>query len=324
MDTTDPEITFDEQGVCNHCQVWEKKEAERILAKQDLPWILHRARTRGCILGLSGGVDSSFCYYQLDLEEVKPFTFTLDNGWNTPEADENVKKLDSDVEIVKLDLPKYYELQSAFLASGISNIEIPTDHILMSVSYAMARKQKAKTIIGGGNHSTEGIMPRSWGYNAKDLRLIKSIYRWHTGKRLTGIPTISLLGYIWNRFVLGIKVVNLPDYYEYNREGAKKILVEKYGYKDYGEKHYESRFTKWFQSYYLPVKFGIDKRKAHYSSLINSKQMTRDEALRLLEKPPYTQDDLKLKLDYPIRTHRDFKNSEYWWNLTQSIYAKIK
>ena len=326
LDTTDPDIQFGIDGVCNYCNQYVLDEKKRLLAKTDYPWVIHRIKKEGqgkpydCLIGLSGGVDSSLCLHYLKEAGVRPLAFTIDNGWNTEAADLNIMNL---VETLKvpfyrytIDIEKFKILQKAFIESQTPNIEIPTDHILMAASYDVADKYRLKTIISGGNLATESIMPPSWGYNAKDLWFIKAVYRASTGtSRMEGFPTISLMKFLKRRFVDGIKIVNLLDYHEYNREGAKKLLKEKYRWQDYGEKHEESKFTKWFQNEYL-IKLGIDKRKAHYSSLINSRQMTRDEALKKLGDTPR---ELKL-----IKTHHDYPNSEKIWERLSRIYSKIK
>lgn len=341
MDTSSQEITFDEKGVCNYCRAYEIAEKTRKLERTSLPWIIYRMKMSGngkpydCLLGLSGGVDSSLCLVKLIENGLRPLCFSLDNGWNTPEADENVKKL---VEHYKVPFYKYpvdyaifKELQLAFIKSGTSNIEIPTDHLLMAVTYELARKNNIEYVVSGGNLATESIMPSDWGYNARDLRFIKSVYKTFTKQTLSGVPTISLLQYLFYRFVKKIKIINLLDYYEYNREAAKQELKEKVGWKDYGEKHAESKFTKWFQNMYLPRFFGYDKRKPHLSSLICSKQISRNDALLELAKPLEQVEGVceqfpELLLDVVLvkKTYKDYKNSEKYWNFLSKMYSHIK
>jgi len=336
MDKTDPDIKF-KDGMCNYCLDYKAKENNRRAEKTNLQWIYHNLRRKGgydCLLGLSGGVDSSLCLHYLIENGIKPLTFSVDNGWNTPESDENVAKLVKKTRVPfynfycegGINKDKFRELQMAFIKSGTKNIEIPTDHILMAVTYELARKHGIKYVVGGGNYQTESIMPKAWGYQAKDLTHIKSIYKRFTGKRLTGLPTISLPQYLKYRFINGIKVINLLDYYDYNREKAIDLLKEKYDYKPYGEKHCESVFTWWFQSYYLPKKFNIDKRKPHYSSMIQSGQMTRSEALELLKKSPeYPEIGLeRFALKYEKKSYKDYPNSERAWNLLSRVYRYAK
>lgn len=317
MDTSDTDITFNEKGVCNHCTEYQVREKQRRLQASQRPWIFHQmkkdAKDYDCLIGLSGGVDSSMCLHYLVQNGIKPLTFTIDNGWNTPEADENIMRMVEKLKVpfyrYTIDVEKFRELQSAFIMSKTLNIEIPTDHILMASTYEMARKYNIKWIVSGGNLATESIMPKSYGYNARDLRFIKDVYRKDTGKELRGLPVLGLLGYLYNRFWKKIQIVNLLDYYNYNRKESIELLQKEYGYKPYGEKHEESKFTKWFQDEYL-IAYGIDKRRAHYSSLINSKQMTREEALKLL-KP--------LKRMFEPKSYKEFKNSEKIWNLLSTV-----
>ena len=332
MDESDPDITFNQYGVCNHCIESAEKANDRRAQKLERPWIIHNMKTGkhfDCLLGLSGGVDSSYCLHLLLESDVRPLTFSLDNGYNTPESDSNVRNLVESTKVshipYKINLKAFKRLQKAFIASGTANVEIPTDHVLMAKTYQLASKYKIKTIVSGGNWQTESIMPKTWGYEAKDLHFIKAI------GSTKGLPTISLPQYLYSRFVKRIKIVNLLDYYDYNRADAIKLLQEKYNYKPYGEKHGESEFTKWFQNIYLPVNFGYDKRKPHLSSLIHSGQMTRDEALKELNKKiPLVNCPLDIEYDalnIPNRTYKDFLNHEWLWNLLSKLWkhtAKLR
>jgi hypothetical protein len=331
-----PDLTLDDRGVCQYCRDWIEREHVRRVEATNLPWLYDRLRREGkgkeydVLIGLSGGVDSSLCLHHLVENGVRPLCFSMDNGYNYPNADENVMRLVEGLkvrflrEVIELDT--YKELQAAYIKSGLKNIEVPTDHILMALSYQLAERHGIRNVIGGGNHATEGIMPESYGYQARDLRQIEAIYRRFNGKRLVGLPTCSLPQYLRYRFLKGIKFVNLLDYYDYDREAAAKLLTEKYGYKPYGEKHCENVFTSWFQNYYLPTKWKLDKRKPHYSSLINSGQLTRKEALEALLTPPeYPKTGLEEKcLQYPKRDYKDYPNNEAIWKLLQWAYGKVK
>jgi len=254
----------------------------------------------------------------------------MDNGWNTKEADGNVMNLVERLKVpfrkIIVDLKEFGELQRAFMKANVMNIEIPTDHLLWALSYKLASDNKIKYIISGGNIATEGIMPESWSYNARDLRLIKSINKQFGKADLKKLPTMSLRKYLYYRFIKRIKIIELLDFYEYDREKAVELLKREYGYEPYGDKHCESIFTKWFQEEYLPRKFGIDKRKAHYSSLINSGQMTRDEAVEKLKEPI----GLKIKqfenlfLWYDTREERTLPNSAFWWENLSKVFKLIK
>lgn len=335
MDVSAREITFDEKGVCNFCHQSQK-------ALREISWVSHkhalakeldkirRGEKYDCLIGLSGGADSSYALLKLVELGLRPLCFSVDNGWNDPVADENIMRLVEGLKVpfyrYNIDLGKFKELQSAFIKAGVKNIEIPTDHILMAVSYEIASGYGIKTIISGGNVATESVMPPSWGYNARDLVHIKDIYKKMTGKKLKGLPTCSLLKWNYYKWIKKIKTFYLLDYFKYNREEAIKELSEKFGYKHPGKKHEESIWTRWFQSFYLFEKFGIDKRKAHYSSLINSGQMTRDEALALLEESPvYPELGIEKKvLKYKPHEYTDYKTDEKLFNWISRVVKALR
>jgi N-acetyl sugar amidotransferase len=334
MDTTDRGIVFDANGVCNHChsakkQLDEKTDNQKgFLLLEDA--IKNSNGKYNCLIGLSGGVDSSMVLHYAVKFGFKPLCFTIDNGWNSKESDENIMRLVEGLRVPfyrwTIDRKKFLELQGAFIQAGVRNIEIPTDHILMASTYEMAAANGIKHILSGGNWSTESIMPEDWGYQAKDLTHIKDIYKRFTGKKLTGLPMISLLRYLHYRFIRGIKIVNFLDYFDYDRDQAIATLEKEYGWKPYGEKHGESVFTRWFQNFYLYQKFGIDKRKAHLSSMINSGQLTRAQALELLTVAP-VYPELKMEkriMSYPVHEHNEYRTSEFWWKLLSKLYAYIK
>jgi hypothetical protein len=322
MDTTAKEIIFDDQGVCSFCHQAQKSLEENKTA------VLPSMKGKGkydVLIGLSGGVDSSYALTKIVELGLKPLCFSIDNGWNDTKADENIMKLVEGLKVpfyrYKIDYAKFLELQGAFMKAGVINIEIPSDHIIVATAYEMASKYGIKWIVSGGNTATESIMPPSWGYNARDLVHIKDIYKKMIGKKLKGLPTMSLLKFNYYRWVKGIKTVNILDYFEYNRKDAIFELADRFGYVDYGDKHEESVFTKWFQNYYLFEKWNIDKRKAHYSSMINSGQMTRKEALdKLQECPIYPELGLEKRvMAYPKHSHDEYKKDEKLYNLIRKI-----
>lgn len=321
MDKSAEEITFDENGVCNFCHAMQRELS--LLDERDWQKI-HREIERvgkgkkyDCLIGLSGGVDSSYTLHKAVQMGLRPLCFSVDNGWNDPKADENIMRLVESLKVpfyrYTIDTRRFKELQAAFFKAGLVNAEIPTDHILMATTYEMAAKYGIKYVLSGGNVNSEGIMPASWSYNARDLVHIKDVYKRTMGKDLTGLPVCSLLKWNWYRWVKGIKIVYPLDYIGYDKNYAARVLAEKYGWQEYGTKHTESIFTAWFQAYYLFEKFGIDKRKAFYSSLINAKQMTRDEALaRLGEDFHYPKIGLEQKvMQFPKRSHSEFAHDNY-------------
>lgn len=336
MDTTAEEIVFDANGVCNFCKHAEESikqvhDEARIQWKAgEVPGAIRKGKGQyDCIIGVSGGVDSSYALSVLHEQGVRVLAFSVDNGYNDPKADENIMRLVEGMKVpfirYTIDLKRFAELQMAFIKAGQKNAEIPTDHILMAATYEIANRYGIKTIVSGGNVATESIMPASWGYNARDARHIRDVYRQMTGKRLRGLPVCGLLKWNWYRWVKGMRIVYVLDYIPYNRDEAIKTLHEKYGYKDYGDKHSENEFTKWFQNFYLYQKFGIDKRKPHYSSMIVSGQMTRGQALeRLKETLWYPKFGIEGKvLSYPARPHTDFKTDEKWYRFIAKVVKTI-
>jgi hypothetical protein len=274
-----------------------------------------------CLIGLSGGVDSSFVLHRAKKMGLNVLAFTVDNGWNDPKADENILKLVEKLEVPLyrwvLDGKAFKDLQAAFMKAGLKNIEIPTDHVLMAASYKMAARYGIKYILSGGNVATESIMPPAWGYNARDLVHIKDVFKKMTGKTLKGsdgLPLCSTLEWNYYRWVKRIKILYLLDFISYNRQEAIDTLIKEYGYEPYGDKHCENVFTSWFQNFYLFEKFNIDKRKAHLSSLVVSGQMTRNEALAELQKcPVFPELGLEAKvMKYPKREHTEFKMDPWY------------
>ncbi len=325
MDESAEELVLGQDGICNFCYQAQHELALAKMWKHTLPDVLKeikKGKKYDVLVGLSGGVDSSYMLHLAVKLGLKPLCYTVDNGWNSPESDENIMRL---VETLKvpfyrytIDVNKFRELQNAFIRAGQKNIEIPTDHILMATSYEMASKYGIKYILSGGNVATESIMPPSFGYNARDLVHIKDVYKKMTGKKLTGLPTISLWRWNYLKWIKKIKVLYLLDYYAYNRDEAIKTLKEQYGFKETGSKHEESLFTKWFQNVYLYKGFGIDKRRCLFSALINSGQMERATALEMLKEKP-GQIDLGIKTDYPHRDYREFATDEKLFNFISKI-----
>lgn len=322
MDISAREIMFDENGICNFCHAAQRELASIKMSSYTngigVVWLpedllnlqgVYTTKEYDVLIGLSGGVDSSYLLHKAVELGLRPLCFSIDNGWNKPEADENIMRLVETLRVpffrYTINLENFRAMQAAFMQAGVKNIEIPTDHILMSASLELARQYGIKTILSGGNVATESIMPPSWGWNARDLTHIKSIYH----GSYAGLPTCSLLKWNIYKWWYGITTVYLLDYFNYNRVDAERLLLEKYGFKSTGEKHEENYFTWWFQNYYLFTKFGIDKRKAHYSSLINSGQMTRETALHLISKDPvYPELGLEKRvIAYPKHEHSDYK-----------------
>lgn len=332
MDGSAEEIVLDKDGVCNFCHQAQRELRMAKDNKINLGRYLKQIKGEkyDCLIGLSGGVDSSFTLHKAVKLGLKPLCFSIDNGWNDPKADENIMRI---VETLKvpffrytIDKKRFIELQNAFILAGQKNIEIPTDHILMASSYEVASRYGIRWILSGGNVATEIIMPPSWGYNARDLVHIKDIYKWVTGKKLQGLPMCGLIKWNWYHWIKHIRIFYLLDFLDYNRAEAIKVLEKEYGYKDYGEKHCESVFTTWFQNFYLFQKFGIDKRKAHLSSLINSGQITRKEAQEVLyQAPVYPSLGIEDRvMSYQKRSYKEFKTDEKLWLFLGSIIRLLR
>ncbi len=326
MDGSAREIVLDKNGVCNFCHMAQKElELVRNLNKDDLR-ALYSSGKYDVLIGLSGGVDSSYMlHYAVKTLGLRPLCFSVDNGWNSKEADENILRMVEKLKVpfyrYTIDVPKFQELQGAFMQAGVPNLEIPTDHILMATSYEMADTYGIQTILSGGNVATESIMPASWGHNARDLTHIKAIYTKFCGKPLKGLPMCSIWKWNYYRWWKGIKHFYLLDYTDYNRTKAQDVLVKEYGFKSTGEKHEESLFTRWFQNFYLFQKFNIDKRKAHYASMINSGQMTRAEAMeKLTTSPVYPQLGMERQvMKYPKRTHEEFPMDQWYGRISKVV-----
>lgn len=308
MDTSDPWITFDEEGLCNHCQACNAYMSragtleERQLKLERMVYDL-KARGQGkdydCIMGLSGGVDSSYlAWFAVKKLGLRPLVVHVDAGWNSELAVNNiqniVQRLNLDMHTLVIDWQEIRDLQRAYFLSGIANLDVPQDHSFIAALYSEARKYGIKDILSGGNMQTESILPNAWGYDASDAVSIKAIHRKFGTVRLRKYPLMSpWKRYIYYPYIIGMKKHTPLNFIDYNKEEAKALLINELGWRDYGGKHYESVFTKFFQAHYLPTKFGYDKRLAHYASLVVSGQMTRAQAQGEMQKPLYDQKELE-------------------------------
>jgi N-acetyl sugar amidotransferase len=317
MDTSDPEITFDENGVCNYVNEYNqyvKIELENKKQKtKRLELLLKNIREDGknkdydCIIGLSGGVDSCYLAYLAKKQfGLRPLAIHVDGGWNSELAVKNieliVKKLNIDLQTFVIDWSEMKDIQVAFFKAGIANQDVPQDHAFFAALYKEASKKGIKHILTGSNKATEYILPNSWGYNAMDSKHIRSIHSEFGIKKIKHYPIVSFFEYyIYYPFIKRIRVEKPLNYIDYVKAEAMNLLEKELGWRYYGGKHYESRFTKFFQSYYLPTKFGYDKRRAHLSSLIVSDQITRDAALNEISKPLYDLVELQEDKEYVLK-----------------------
>lgn len=355
MDTTDPDITFDGAGISNHYHEYQRLAKRLLLPTSErekaLREIVNNIKVAGhnkeydCLLGLSGGVDSSYMAYLAVSLGLRPLVIHFDNGWNSELAVSNieniVKKLNLGLETFVIDWEEFKDVQIAFLKASVPNLEVPTDHAIKASLFKIANERGIKYILSGSNVVTEGILPKSWGHQSDDLRSLQAIHKRFGKRRLKTFPQLGILKYAYFYYLRGIRTTRLLNYIEYSKSTATTTLEKEVGWRNYGGKHYESIFTQFFQAYYLPAKFGIDKRKAHLSTLICSGQITRDEALAELEKPLYTSEMLEEHLTYVLKkfgfslnewekimqsapgSHRDFPSNERMIELLTSLKKSI-
>ena len=312
MDTNVPDIKFNDNGICNYCIDYFEKESKILLPSNEREKkyisIISKIKQKGkgkcydCLIGLSGGVDSSYITYLAGEMGLKALVVHFDNGWNSELAVSNIEKLvtkyNLDLHTLVVNWNEFKGIQLSFFKASVPNIEIVTDHAIISTLYRIARKYKIKYLIAGSNIVTEGILPPAWGYDASDFYHIKSIHKLFGTGIFKTYPYMKMINYFYYLLIGRVKKINLLNYIEYNKETAIKVLSEKVGWQYYGGKHYESVFTQFFQAYVLPTKFGFDKRRAHLSTLICSGQMTRENALQELDKPLYDEQLLKEHIDY--------------------------
>lgn len=315
MDTVgDPKIIFDEKGECNYCKEYRALKNALVVEGEPAVTMLRekcnemKAAVDGdhynCILGLSGGVDSSYLAYVAKQLGLNPLCIHFDNGWNSEIAVQNIEyivnKLDFDLFTYIINWDEFKDLQRAYFKAGVIDIEALTDHAIFASIYKLAFKTGIKYILSGSNVVTEGILPQHWTHRKSDYINIVDIHKKHGSIQLKTFPLIDKRTKDkikkW-----GIETVELLNMMPYNKAEAKQILKEELNWQDYGGKHYESVFTKFYQAYVLPVKYNVDKRKAHLSTLICSGQITKQEALLELKKPLYRDDELKQDKTYVLK-----------------------
>ena len=309
MDTTDPDITFDDNGVCNHCYYFDNNVVPNWhpnpVGLQKLDEMLSEVKAYGkgreydCIIGLSGGIDSSYIAVKVVEWGLRPLVVHVDGGWNSELAVKNIEqivsKLGLDLITHVVDWREMKDLQRAFLKSNLANQDVPQDHAFFAALYNYAVKNNIKYVISGSNYATESILPQSWGYNAMDVKHLETIHKIFGEHKLKTFPRVSFFDfYIRYPRIKEMKVLTPLNFIPYDKEEAIRILEKDYGWRYYGGKHYESRWTRFFQGFYLPHKFGYDKLKAHLSSLVVAGQILRSEALEELKKPLYTNNELEM------------------------------
>lgn len=343
MDNSDSNIVFDKKGVCDHCNTfknlilprWKKDldDQPQLAALVDQIKLDGDGKDFDCIIGMSGGIDSSYLtYIAKEKLELRPLVFHVDAGWNSQIAVNNIERLIDglglDLFTDVIDWQEMRDLQLAFFKSGVPHVDTPQDHAFFATMYKFATQHKVKYILTGANLSTECIRnPLEWMYYQSDSRQLLDIHRLFGSRPLKTFPVTSILWHkIWLPYIKGIKVVRPLNMVPYVKEEAKQILMERFGWQPYPQKHFESRFTKFYESYWLPKRFGYDVRLVQYSSLILTGQMTRKEAIELLKKPSWDEatihqefefvanklgissNELNKLMELPKKTYKDYKN----------------
>ncbi|MDG5899115.1 N-acetyl sugar amidotransferase [Shewanella xiamenensis] len=358
MDTTDSKIVFDENGVCDHCLDFEQNvkpnwhtdergdaELKKIIAKikED-----GKDRDFDCIIGMSGGADSSYLLHVAVKEYgLRPLVFHVDGGWNSQIAVNNInvmiEKLGLDLYTEVINWEEMKDFQLAYFKAGVANIDVPQDHAFVATLYNFAAKYKIKYILNGGNISTECVRnPLEWIYYGTDMAQIRDIRKQFGTNQMKTYPFSSVLRHkLYLRYIQKVQVVKPLNYFPYIKEQAMQVLADEYGWIPYPQKHFESRFTKFYEGYWLPKKFGFDTRKVQYSSLILTGQMSREDALEKLKTPAISDDDAKHDFEYiatklgisveelqnyfdqPNKTYKDYKNQQSLFDLGAKVLKYI-
>lgn len=358
MDTSDSQIVFDEAGVCDHCigfkrdvlPSWHPDKQGAAMFRQMVARIKESGKGKpfDCIMGMSGGLDSSYLLHLAVTEfGLRPLVFHVDGGWNTDLAVNNIQML-----VEKLGLDLYTEVinwnemrdfQLAFFKAGVPHLDIPQDHAFVATLYHFANKHGIKYILNGGNYSTECVRnPKEWLYYGTDMAQIKDIHRRFGTVPLRTYPFSSILFHkVYLRYIRGVQVVKPLNLMPYTKAHASKVLADTYGWRPYPQKHFESRFTRFYEGYWLPTRFGYDTRRVQYSSLIQTGQMTRDEALERLKQPAYDPATIEEDFEYiatklgisveelrgyhemPLKTYKDYNNREWLFDLGAKVLKAI-
>lgn len=351
MDTTDPNIEFDADGVCNHCRRYDRLVERLLLPKeareQALSRIVDEVRAAGkgrdydCIVGVSGGVDSTYVAYAVKQLGLRPLAVHLDNGWDSELAVKNIenvlKTLSIDLYTHVIDWEEFKDLQLAFLRASTPDSEIPTDHAILALMHRLAAREGVRHIIAGFNVRTESHLPWAWSQGYLDYAYIRTVHRRFGTVPLRTYPHMGFWACHW--YLLTQRVISILNYLDYRKQDAMAVLQNELGWKYYGGKHYESIYTRFYQGYILPKKFGFDKRKTHLSSLICSGDITRDEAVQELAGEPYPPQLQQEDREYVIKKFglteaafeqimtlpkRRYEDYDSWDNLFQSWpYRKL-
>lgn len=345
MDTSDSKIVFDEKGVCDHCNDfynnvlpnWHTDETGDKKLKQIVTKIKREGEGKDfdCILGMSGGVDSSYLLHLAVTKlGLRPLVFHVDGGWNSELAVNNIQvmidKLGLDLYTEVISWEEMKDFQLAFFKSGVPHIDIPQDHAFIATLYNFADKHNIKYILNGGNISTECVRnPMEFLYYGTDMAQIRDIKRKFGTVKMKTYPFSPVLKHkLYLRYIKGLTVVKPLNHMPYVKEGALKLLADEYGWTPYPQKHFESRFTKFYEAYWLPERFGFDTRRVQFSSLILTEQMDRQTAVEKLKVPAYNpetiQDEFKYiatKLGITVKELQGYFNSEkkFYWDYNNQL-----
>lgn len=352
----DADISFDQEGICNYYYEYKKAEKEGVLIGQEgeekIKNLVDKIKADGrgkpydCLIGLSGGVDSTYVAWLVKQLGLRPLAVHLDNGWNSELAVRNVENIISrlgfDLYTLVVNWEEFRDIQLSYLRASVVDIEIVSDHAIFATMYKLAREKKIGYIISGTNIVTEHIMPPSWLYYKMDFRNLEDIHDQYGKIKLKTYPTFDFGKYVYYSAVLKLTPVSILNYVPYDKAQVKEVIKKELGWRDYGGKHHESIFTKFYQAYILPEKFHIDKRKAHLSTLICSGQLTKEEALRELESPIYPPSELSGDKEYVLKKlglseaefetimrtppgkHSDFKTDIYLKNSYMNFLRKTE
>ena len=335
LDTTVNDIWFDNQEECKYCKIHDELEKLHPLGpglEKELNEMVLKIKKAGsnkqydCIVGVSGGRDSTYTLLVAKKLGLKPLAVHFDNGWNTDISVRNIKKacekLDVDLYTVVADWEEFKDLQVSFLKSSTPDADIPTDYAIYSVLYNIANKEGVKYILNGHSFRTEGTSPISWTY--MDPLYVKNVHRkFGKIKKIKSFPHMSVIKLQYLVFIKGVREFRLMEFIDYNKKKVDVVLKEELDWEYYGGHHHENHYTKFFQSYYLPQKFNIDKRKTELSALVRSGQISREEAIKEIEASPYhyeqeTVDYVINKLEIsseewdkimksPVKSHDEYK-----------------
>lgn len=311
----DPNITFDKNGVCNYWNEYKIAADKGVIHGEEgkAKWEATIAQIKkegkskkyDCIIGVSGGVDSTYIAYLVKKANLRPLVVHFDNGWNSEIAVRNIssiiKFLDADLHTLVIDWNEFRDLQRSYIKAGVVDIEALTDHAIFGTLYKIAAKNNIKYVISGSNIETEELLPKAWIYNKTDPINIADIHKKYGEVKLETYPFFSILKKKYYLRFKKLEFISPINWAPYNKEQVKNIITKEIGWEDYGGKHHESIFTKFYQNYILPQKFKIDKRKAHLSNLICSGQMSKEEAVKELALPIYDPKELIADKEYVIK-----------------------